>query len=123
MWIIHSKKRSAVWSLQQTNNALVTLLPNLRDRPTTNLLGRPVLFTDKTPYTNGSVTNTVNLVDPSMYVVSEFQGIALAVSDQARFEQDQTVIRAIMSVDGQPWLTNKIAVTSTPDYASGFVTI
>lgn len=123
VWIIHSKKRSAVWALQQTNNTLVTLLPNLRDRPTTALLGRPIAWTDKTPFVSGDVSNTINLVDPSMYVVAEFQGIALAVSDQARFEQDETVIRAILSVDGAPWLTNKVAVTSTPDYVSGFVTI
>jgi HK97 family phage major capsid protein len=123
IWIIHSKKRSAIWSLQQTNNTLVTFLPDLRGKPATQLLGRQVLFTDKTPYSNSDVSNTVNLVDPSMYVTAEFQGIALAVSDQARFEQDQTVIRAILSVDGQPWLKSKIAVTSTPDYVSGFVTI
>lgn len=123
VWIIHSKKRSAIWSLQQTNNTLVTILPNLRDRPTTTLLGRPIRWTDKTPFASGDVSNTVNLIDPSMIVCAEFQGIALAVSDQARFEQDETVIRAIMSMDAQPWLTNKIAVTSTPDYVSGFITI
>lgn len=123
MWLIHSKKRSSIWSLQQTNNALVTFLPDLRGKPGTQLLGRQVAFTDKTPYASGDVSNTVNLVNPGMYVVSEFQGIAVAVSDQARFEQDETVIRAIMSVDGQPWLKSKVAVTSTPDYVSGFVTI
>lgn len=123
VWIIHSKKRSAIWALQQTNNTLVTILPNLRDRPSTVLLGRPIAWTDKTPFASGDVSNTVNLIDPSMIVVSEFQGLALAVSDQARFEQDETVIRAIMSLDAQPWLTNKIAVTSTPDYVSGFITI
>lgn len=123
VWLIHSKKRSSIWGLQQTNNALVTVLPDLRGKPGVQLLGRPIAFTDKTPYSASDVSNTVNLVDPSMYVTAEFQGIAFAVSDQARFEQDETVIRAILSIDGQPWLTNKIAVTSTPDYVSGFVTI
>lgn len=123
VWIIHSKKRSAIWALQQTNNTLVTILPNLRDRPSTVLLGRPIAWTDKTPFASGDVSNTVNLIDPSMIVVAEFQGLALAVSDQARFEQDETVIRAIMSLDAQPWLINKVAVTSTPDYVSGFITI
>lgn len=123
IWIVHSKKRSAIWSLQQTNNTLVTMLPDLRGKPQMVLLGRPVSYTDKTPFASGDVSNTVNLIDPSMIVVSEFQGIAMAVSDQARFEQDETVIRAILSMDAQPWLKNKIAVTSTPDYVSGFITI
>jgi len=123
IWVIHSRKRSAIWGLQQTNNTLVTFLPDLRGRPQTTLLGRPISFTDKTPFASGDVSNTVNLIDPSTIVVSEFQGIALAVSDQARFEQDETVIRAILSMDSQPWLTNKIAVTATPDYVSGFITI
>lgn len=123
IWVVHTKKRSAIWSLQQTNNTLVTMLPDLRGRPQQVLLGRPVSYTDKAPFASGDVSNTVNLIDPSMIVCAEFQGIALAVSDQARFEQDETVIRAILSLDAQPWLTNKVAVTSTPDYVSGFITI
>jgi HK97 family phage major capsid protein len=123
IWVVHTKKRSAIWTLQQTNNTLVTYLPDLRGKPQQVLLGRNVKYTDKTPFASGDVSNTVNLIDPSMIVCAEFQGIALAVSDQARFEQDETVIRAIMSMDAQPWLTNKVAVTSTPDYVSGFITI
>ncbi len=123
IWVVHTKKRSAIWSLQQTNNTLVTMLPDLRGRPQQVLLGRSVSYTDKTPFAAGDISNTVNLIDPSMIVCAEFQGIALAVSDQARFEQDETVIRAIMSIDAQPWLTNKVAVTATPDYVSGFITI
>lgn len=123
IWVVHTKKRSAIWTLQQTNNTLVTFLPDLRGRPQQVLLGRSVKYTDKTPFASGDVSNTVNLIDPSMIVCAEFQGIALAVSDQARFEQDETVIRAIMSMDAQPWLTNKVEVTATPDYVSGFITI
>lgn len=123
IWVVHTKKRSAIWALQQTNNTLVTFLPDLRGKPQQVLLGRSVKYTDKTPFASGDVSNTVNLIDPSMIVCAEFQGIALAVSDQARFEQDETVIRAIMSMDAQPWLTNKVAVTATPDYVSGFITI
>lgn len=123
VWVIHTKKRSSIYSLQQTNNTLVTFLPDLRGKPQAVLLGRNIAWTDKAPFTSGDVSNTVNLIDPSMIVCAEFQGIALAVSDQARFEQDETVFRAICSLDAQPWLTDKIQVTSTPDYVSGFITI
>jgi hypothetical protein len=68
------------------------------------------------------VSNRVNLLDPSMIVCAEFQGIALAVSDQVRFEDDETVFRAILSMDAQPWLTSKIEIASS-EYVSGFVTI
>jgi len=123
LWLVHTKKRSSINALQQTNNTLVTYLPDLRGRPGRQLLGREVRYTDKLPFVSGDVSNTVNLIDPTAIVVGEFQGIALAVSDQARFEQDETVIRAILSIDAQPWLKSKIAVTATPDYVSGYVTI
>lgn len=123
LWLVHTKKRSSINALQQTNNTLVTYLPDLRGKPGRQLLGREVRYSDKLPFVSGDVSNTVNLIDPTAIVVGEFQGIALAVSDQARFEQDETVIRAILSIDAQPWLKNKIQVTSTPDYVSGYVTI
>lgn len=123
IWVIHTKKRSSINTLQQTNNTLVTYLPDLRGKPGRQLLGREVVYTDKLPYSASDVSNTVNLIDPTAIVVAEFQGIALAVSDQARFEQDETVIRAILSLDAQPWMKSKIAVTSDPLYVSGFVTI
>jgi len=122
VWAIHTKSRSAIYALQQTNNSLVTFLPDLRGRPQPVLLGRPIAWTDKLPYLNADVSNRVNLIDPSMIVVAEYQGIAVAISDQVRFEDDETVIRAIMSMDAQPWLTNKIEVAAA-EFVSGFITI
>lgn len=122
VWAIHTKSRSAIYALQQTNNTLATWLPNLRDRPQLVLLGRPVVWTDKLPFTSGDVSNRVNLIDPSMIVCAEHQGIALAVSDQVRFEDDETVFRAILSMDARPWLTSKIEIASS-EYVSGFITL
>jgi HK97 family phage major capsid protein len=122
VWAIHTKARSAIYALQQTNNTLVTWLPDLRGKPQAVLLGRPIVWTDKLPFASGDVSNRVNLIDPSMIVCAEYQGIALAVSDQVRFEDDETVFRAILSMDAQPWLTSKIEI-ATSEYVSGFITI
>ena len=122
VWVIHTKSRSAIYALQQTNNSLVTFLPDLRGRPMATLLGRPVLWTDKVPYLSGDVSTRVSLIDPGMIVCAEYQGIAIAVSDQVRFEDDETVFRAILSMDAQPWLTSKVEIASG-EYVSGFITI
>jgi HK97 family phage major capsid protein len=122
VWVIHTKSRSAIYALQQTNDTLVTFLPDLRGRPMATLLGRPILWTDKVPYLSGDVSTRVSLIDPGMIVCAEYQGIAIAVSDQVRFEDDETVFRAILSMDAQPWLTSKVEIASG-EYVSGFITI
>jgi HK97 family phage major capsid protein len=124
VWLIHTLRRNDVMALQQTNNTLVTFLPDLRGKPSTSLLGRPVVYTDKLPYTSGAANaaDSVLLIDPTMIVCAEYQGIAIAVSDQVRFEDDETVFRVILSMDSQPWLTSAIAIGSgASDTVSGYI--
>jgi HK97 family phage major capsid protein len=124
IWLIHTLRRGDVMALQQTNNTLVTFLPDLRGKPGTILMGREVVYTDKLPYTSGAsnAADSVLLVDPTMIVAAEYQGIALAVSDQVRFEDDETVFRVILSMDSQPWLTTPIAIgAGASDTISGYI--
>lgn len=124
IWLIHTLRRGDVMALQQTNNTLVTFLPDLRGKPGTILMGREVVYTDKLPYTSGAsnAADSVLLVDPTMIVCAEYQGMAIAVSDQVRFEDDETVFRVILSMDSQPWLTSAIPIASgASDTISGYI--
>jgi HK97 family phage major capsid protein len=112
VWYCHALRRSNINALQQTNNTLVTFLPDLRGKPGTQLLGLPVIYTDKLPYDSSDVSNSLVLTDPSSVLVSEYQGVQIAVSDQAYFGADQTGIRVILSLDAQPWLKAPVAIGS-----------
>lgn len=124
VWLVHTLRRPDIMALQQTNNTLVTFLPDLRGKPQQVLVGRPIVYTDKLPYVAGAsnAADSVMLVDPTMIVGAEFQGIAMAVSDQVRFEDDETVFRVILSFDSQPWLKSAIAISDdAAGTVSGFI--
>lgn len=112
VWFVHTLKRSAIAALQQSNNTLVTFLPDLRGKPGTQLFGLPVIYTDKLPYDASDVSNSVVLADPSAVITLEYQGIQIAVSNERYFDNDQTGIRIILSLDAQPWLKGPVAIGS-----------
>ena len=76
------------------------------DSPPMTILGRPVIFTEKTPALG--TTGDINFVDLSYYLIGDRQAIAVAASDQYAFQNDQTAYRLIERVDGRPWLQSAL---------------
>jgi HK97 family phage major capsid protein len=74
--------------------------------PPMTILGRPVIFTEKTPALTS--TGDINFVDLSYYLIGDRQSVAVAASDQFAFQNDQTVYRIITRLDGQPWLQSAL---------------
>lgn len=70
------------------------------------LLGMPIEFTDRVP-TLGSLGD-IGLYDFSFYLIGDRQEITIDSSAHERFQQNQTSWRAIMRVDGRPWLSAPI---------------
>ena len=86
------------------NGVMVGNFPGMAgsDAPPVNILGRPVLFTEKVPQLG--TTGDINFVDLSYYLIGDRQAVEVAASDQAFFQNDQTAYRIIERVDGRPWL-------------------
>lgn len=74
--------------------------------PPMTILGRPVIFTEKTP-TLGT-TGDISFVDLSYYLIGDRQVMQTAASEHYKFANDQTAFRVVERVDGRPWLQSAI---------------
>ncbi len=89
--------------------------------PPMTILGRPVIFTEKT-----SVLGTagdINFVDLGFYLIGDRQVMSALSSPHYKFQNDQTAFRIIERVDGQPWLTSAITPKNSGATLSPFVKI
>lgn len=65
------------------------------------LLGRPILWTRKTPGTLGT-KGDISLVDPTEYLIADTMDMRVDTSEHVAFWTDKTAFRVLMRVDGQP---------------------
>lgn len=76
------------------------------DTPPMTILGRPVIFTEKVPALG--TTGDLDFVDLGYYLIGDRQAVAVAASEHAFFQNDQTAYRIIERVDGRPWLQSAL---------------
>jgi len=102
---------SAVWlgNVQQPGSAV----------PPVSILGRPVIFTEKTPALG--TTGDINFVDLSYYLIGDRQMMQSTSSPHFKFASDKTVFRIIERLDGQPWLSSAITPHNGANALSPFV--
>jgi HK97 family phage major capsid protein len=87
--------------------------------PPMTILGRPVIFTEKTPQLG--TTGDISFVDLSYYLIGDRQAMQAASSVDYRFGNDQTAFRVIERVDGRPWLQSAITPANSGPTLSPFV--
>jgi HK97 family phage major capsid protein len=119
----------AIWAINQsvlpdlmtmaTSGNFVTFLPNLQGQPSMQLLGRPIYLTEKLPEIG--TAGDVMLIDRSAYYILNRQDTTIATSDAPSFLTDQTTMRMISRLDGQPALRNQITLASGTYKVSPFV--
>ncbi len=76
------------------------------DTPPMTILGRPVIFTEKTPAL--STTGDINFVDLSYYLIGDRQQVRVDSSEHFLFQNNQVAYRIISRVDGRPWLQSAL---------------
>lgn len=77
--------------------------PPAASAPPVSIMGRPVIFTEKTPAAAGT-SGDLSFVDLSYYLIGDRQAVAVSSSEHFAFQNDQTAYRIIERVDGRPWL-------------------
>lgn len=82
-------------------------LNNGADGPPMTILGRPVLFTEKTPGLLGA-QGDISFVDFGYYLIGDRQVMSAKSSEHVEFGSDKTAYRIIERVDGVPWLQSAI---------------
>lgn len=88
--------------------------------PPATILGRPVILTEKTPASVGTVGD-ISFVDPSMYLIGDRQVMSAKSSEDYKFGNDVTAYRIIERVDGRPWLQSAITPQNNGNTLSPFV--
>lgn len=89
--------------------------------PPMTILGRPVIFTEKTPVLGNA--GDINFVDLSYYLIGDRQVMQAESSGHYRFKDDVTAFRFIQRVDGRPWIESSITPKNGGPALSPFVKI
>lgn len=87
--------------------------------PPMTILGRPVIFTEKTPAL--STTGDINFVDLSYYLIGDRQQVRVDSSEHFLFANNQVAYRIIERVDGRPWLNSALTPHNGGPTLSPFV--
>lgn len=88
--------------------------------PPMTILGRPVVFTEKTPGVIGA-QGDISFVDFGYYLIGDRQVMSAQSSPHYKFANDQTAYRIIERVDGRPWLQSAITPQNGSNTLSPFV--
>jgi len=88
-----------------TGGSAVSLV-DITSSPTMTLLGRPLILTEKVPALGAA--GDIGFYDLSFYLIGDRQAVSLESSEHSRFANDETELRAILRVDGRPWIQSAI---------------
>lgn len=127
---------NAVWLINQScwpqlmtmhldvgTGGLPVFLPggSVAGQPFATLLGLPIVPTEVAD-TIGDLGDIV-LADLSQYVLADKGGIQSAISMHVRFTNDETVMRFVYRVDGQPWWQSALTPFNGAPTQSPFVAL
>jgi HK97 family phage major capsid protein len=87
--------------------------------PPVSILGRPVIFTEKTSQL--STQGDISFVDFGYYLVGDRMAMTAMSSPHYKFGNDVTAYRVIERVDGRPWLQSSLTPRNSGPALSPFV--
>lgn len=88
--------------------------------PPMTILGRPVIFSEKTTGVLGD-QGDISFVDFGYYLIGDRQAMSAMSSPHYEFGNDKTAYRIIERVDGRPWLQSAITPQNAGPTLSPFV--
>ncbi len=95
--------------------------PNAREDMPGTLFGLPVLFNQRQPTIGNE--GDIALMDLSYYIIKDGAGPIISSSEHVEFLKNKTVIKAFMSVDGQPAVTDSLTLEDGSTTVSPFITL
>lgn len=120
VWVISQSLMSDIIQLNgPTGNPSYIWQANARDGIPGQILGMPVIWTEKVPV-RGSAGD-VGLYDWRYYLLGDRQATTVESTKFDRWRFDQTSWRAVHRVDGQPWLSSPITLQDGTTQVSPFV--
>ncbi|MGV1006825.1 MAG: phage major capsid protein, partial [Candidatus Nanopelagicales bacterium] len=123
VWIasIDTFPELATMALNVGTGGSAVWLNNGVEGPAATILGRPVIFTEKSPVLGDA--GDIMFVDPSYYLIGDRQVMSAMSSPHFLFSSDKTAFRIISRVDGRPWLNSAVTPKNGGASLSPFVQI
>ncbi|MCP4963573.1 MAG: phage major capsid protein [Actinomycetia bacterium] len=97
----------ATMALSVGTGGVPVWLPDGTSTPMMQLLGRPVIPSEKTPAALGT-RGDISFVDFGFYLVGDRQMMSASSSPHVNFTSDKTAFKIINRCDGRPWLQSPI---------------
>lgn len=88
-----------------TGGAPVSLV-DIHSTPNMTMVGRPLILTEKVSALGSA--GDIGLYDFGFYLVGDRQSVSLESSEHSRFMNDETELKAILRVDGRPWIQSAL---------------
>lgn len=122
VWVVSTDvfPELATMALNVGTGGVPVWLPDGQGAPTMNLLGRPIVVTEKTPAALGTVGD-ISFVDFGFYLVGDRQMMSASSSEHVNFTTDKTAFKIVSRVDGRPWLQSAITPRNGAATLSPFV--
>ena len=126
-------RRNGVWVISQslmsqtiqmagpTGNASYVWISNGRDGIPANMLGYPIIWSEKPPIRG--TRGDVGLYNFQHYLLGDRQQATIDISIHNRFEFNQTTWRCVHRVDGQPGLSVPLTLKDGTTQVSPFVVL
>ncbi len=120
VWYISQSLMSDIIQLNgPTGNPSYIWQANARDGIPGQILGMPVIWTEKLPL--AGTAGDILLVDWKYYLIGNRQATTIESTKFDRWQQDQTSWRMVHRVDGQPWLSAPLTYQDGTTQVSPFV--
>ena len=104
-WVTSQTSLPQLMTMEDTAGQLIWQ-PNAREGSPGSLLGLPVEVSERQP-TLGN-TGDLGIVDLMYYYIKDGVGPIIASSEHVEFKKNKTLVKAFMSVDGQPAITTPL---------------
>ena len=88
-----------------------------RQRIPSTLNGRPIIINEHMSALGYAGQHRM-LVDWRMYLIGDRQAMSMAASEHSKFSSNQTQIRGVQRLDGQPWLDTALTPAQGTDTLS-----
>lgn len=102
-----------------SGNPSLVWQPNARDGMPGQILGIPVVWTEKAPLAGSA--GDLGLYDFQHYLIGDRQAITIDTTNAEYFKYDQTSWRVVHRVDGRPWMNTCLTLQDGTTTVSPFV--
>lgn len=123
VWLIHQSVTPQLFALNALGDGVTVFLPagGVSQSPFMTLLGRPIIPIEQASALGAA--GDIMFVDLTRYLLAEKNGLQVASSIHVRFLYDETALRFIYRVDGQPELDKPITPYQGSDVQSPYVAL